>query len=118
MAGVLALPTARLKLVEALACPSLTVMVIMVLAVTPGVGVIVTVQLEPLPPKTMLALGTTSVFDDVPMRRRALALVSASPIVKSIGPRAVLSGVVWSEMEEMAGGELPPGLLPIGSLSS
>ena len=50
--------TVRVKLVLVLSKPSLTVRVIVAVPVCPLAGVTVTERLAPLPPKTILTLGT------------------------------------------------------------
>ena len=45
--------------------PSLTVSVMVAVPVCPAAGVIVTVRLAPVPPNTMLALGTRVRFDEL-----------------------------------------------------
>src|SRR5438093_3806512 len=75
-------------------CPSLTVSVILLVPVWPAAGVTVTVRLDPLPPKTMFALGTKVRFVEVPLTKRLPAAVSASPTVNASGPTAVPTVVV------------------------
>ena len=98
--------TLRRKLVPAVAVPSLTVTVIVVVPVWPVAGVIVIVRFVPDPPKTMLVLGTSVVFDEVPVTLRFAGAVSASPTVKPIGPTTVLTAVAWFGILEMVGGVL------------
>src|SRR6266567_3546350 len=83
--------------------PSLTVRVIVAVPNAFTAGIIVTVRLLLAPPKTMLVLGTRLGTEDVAERIRALAEVSASPIVNGIGLVAVSSGVVWLVMVEIVG---------------
>jgi hypothetical protein len=95
--------TVRVKLVEVSSVPSLTVMVIMEVPVTPGAGVTVTVRLAPLPPKLMLATGTKVVLLEPALTVRLPGAVSASPTVKAIAGVAVFSEVDWSAMAEIVG---------------
>ena len=81
--------TVTRKDVFVVSCPSLTVRVILVVPVCPGAGVIVTVRLDPLPPKTMFAFGTSVTFVEVPFTVRLAAAVSASPTVNASGPTGV-----------------------------
>ena len=67
-------------------------------------GVIVTVRFAPLPPNTMLAVGTSAVFDEPPVIVSDAAAVSMSPTVKLIAPVAVSSFVVLSVTSEIVGG--------------
>src|SRR2546425_397178 len=90
--------------------PSLTVTVMVAVPNWLVAGVIVTVRLEPLPPKTMLPLGTTVGLEDEPLTARLPGGVSLSPTVNGIGPVDVSSAVVWSAMSEMVGGVLLAGL--------
>ena len=62
--------------------------------------------MEPLPPNTMLLLGTRAGFDEEPTTTRLLAGVSASPIVKLIGPVEVPVGMLRSAISEITGAEL------------
>src|SRR5882762_10692053 len=64
--------------------PSLTETVMVAVPVWPLAGVTVTVRLLPLPPKTMLALGTSPVLDELPARVRLATGVSASLIVNGM----------------------------------
>jgi len=56
-----------------------------------GAGVTVTVRLEPLPPKTMLARGTIVVSEEAAPKTRFALAVSTSPTVKLIAGKAVSS---------------------------
>ena len=78
--------TSRSKLVEAVACPSLTVRVIVALPDWLPEGVILTVRLLLEPPKVMLLLGAKARLDDEALTTRLLAGISGSPTVKLIGP--------------------------------
>ena len=80
--------------------------VIVVVPDCPVAGVTVTVRLSLLPPNTILALGIRSGFEEAPVRRSEAAAVSASPIVKLIGPRTVSCRIVWPLMAEIVGGVL------------
>ena len=53
-----------------------------------AVGATTTVLFESLPEKTIFASGINAVFDDLPLRIRAEAVVSTSPIVKLCGEEA------------------------------
>src|SRR5215469_6647461 len=88
--------TVNRKLVLAVAPPpSVTVNVTAATPLWSGAGVSVTVRLEPLPPRTMLALGSKVVLDDTPVTRRLVPGVSRSPTVKGIGGVGVLVRVIW-----------------------
>ena len=90
--GVLAF-TVNTKLVDALRVPSLTAIVMVVVPFSPATGVMTTFRLAPVPPKVMLAFGTSVVFDEVPESVKLPGGVSASPMVKAIGPVGVFSFV-------------------------
>ena len=77
--------TVRTKESLALNDPSLTVMVIVAVPFWLAMGVSETVQLDPLPPKTMFPLGTRSGLDERAVRIKLPAAVSTSPTVKAIG---------------------------------
>src|SRR4051812_41970243 len=99
--------TVSTKLSEALPpLPSLTVMVIVVVPVWFAAGVMVTVRLAPLPPKLMLALGTSVVLDEDPASVRLAAGVWASPTVKGIVPVPIPFKVLRSAMLLIVGGVL------------
>src|ERR1051325_1801397 len=83
--------TFRLKLVEAVARPSLTVRVITAAPDWLAAGRMVTVRLAPDPPSGMLPWSTRVGFDDEPLTRRLSGKVSASLTVKPIGPMAISS---------------------------
>ena len=68
-----------------------------------GTGVIATVRLDPLPPSTMLAVGTSVVFDELPATVREAAGVSTSPTVTLKTGSAVSSFVVLSAVSEIVG---------------
>ena len=83
--GVLAAFTVNTKLVEAVRVPSLTVTVIVEVPLPPAAGVMTALRPAPLPPKTMLATGTSVAFDEVADSVNAFGEVWASPTVKAIG---------------------------------
>jgi len=72
--------------------PSLTLNVMVAVPVRPAAGVTVTVRLAPEPPRTILAIGTSVVDEDVAETVRLAAAVSASPIVNGI------AAVGWPEV--------------------
>src|SRR3954466_3413281 len=74
--------------------PSLTVTVMVAVPVWPLAGVTVTVRLAPLPPKIILALGTSVVLDELPARVRLASGVSASLIVNGMAAVGVFAVVV------------------------
>ena len=69
--------------------PSLTTIVIVAEPDRPAAGVIVTVRLEPVPPKTIRPAGTSAVSLAVPLRIRLPAGVSASATANATGPVVV-----------------------------
>src|SRR6188768_1673295 len=81
--------TVKAKFVEAVRLPSFTVMVIVVVPLAPAAGVSTTLRLAPLPPRAILASGTSAVFEDEAERVKAPIAVSASPIVKAMSPVGV-----------------------------
>ena len=83
--GVFAAFTVRTKSMDALSVPSLTVTVIVAVPLKPGAGVITMARSAPLPLMTMLALGTSVVFEEVPETVKSPGRDSASPIVNAIG---------------------------------
>ena len=85
--------TVKTKFVDAVSVPSLTVTVIVDVPLPPGAGVMTTLRLAPVPPKVILAFGTSVVFDEAPESVRLLGCVSASPIVNAIAPVGVSSFV-------------------------
>src|SRR5467141_842228 len=122
VAALAVLVTVRTKFVLAVAPPpSVTVRVIVALPLCPPVGLIVNVRLDPLPPKTILALGTNAGLEDWPETIRLAAGVSASLTVNGMGGVGVLAGVVWSATALMLGGVLavliarlqPPPIVPL-----
>src|SRR5689334_4881932 len=79
-----------------------------------------TVRFDPLPPKTMFALGTSVGLEDEALTTRLLAADSASPTVNTIAPVDVSSGVLRSVISEITGGVLLTGVsitFPIGTSS-
>ena len=91
--GVLAL-TVKTKFVEPVSVPSLTAMVMVAVPLSPAEGVMTTVRSASVPPpKVMLAFGTKVTFEEVPESVNPLGGVSASPMVKAIGPVGVFSFV-------------------------
>ena len=91
--GVLAAFTVNTKLVEAVSVPSLTVIVMVELPLRPDAGVMTALRLAPLPPKTILAIGTSAAFDEVADNVKAFGAVWTSPTVKAIAPVGVSSFV-------------------------
>src|SRR6186713_1340578 len=105
--GVLAALTVRTKLVEAVSVPSLTVTVIVEVPLWPAAGVMTRLRLASVPPpKVMLAFGTKVAFDEVPETVNPVGCVSASPIVKAIGPVGVFSFVDCGAIAVMVGAVL------------
>src|ERR1035437_5550087 len=96
--------TAKMEL--AVFVPSLTVIVMGATPAWPPAGVTVTVRLLPLPPKTMLALGTKAVLAEVADRARLAAGVSRSATVNPMGGAAVFRSVLVREIAEIAGAVL------------
>src|SRR5678815_1909735 len=88
--------TVRRKLVLVLLVPSLTVSVIVVVPKALVTGVIVTVRFAPLPPNTMLFVGTSAGFDEPPLTVSEVAGVSKSPTVKPSAGVEVSSLTIWS----------------------
>ena len=91
-ASLTALTVSR-KLLLVVACPSLTVTVIVAVPLAFAAGVTVTVRSAPLPPRTMLESGTSASSLLVAVTVSAVAAVSASPTVKAIAPVAVSSSI-------------------------
>jgi len=74
--------TVTTKFVLALYCPSLTLTVIVTTPFWLAAGLTVTVRLDPLPPKTMLLVGTSVALDDPCSRqtpRRTLRIPTVKP---------------------------------------
>ena len=67
----------------------------------PVAGLIVTVRFNPLPPNTMLPLGTTAVLSEVALRVNPAG--PTLPRVNGIAPVGVFSGIVWSGIAPSAG---------------
>ena len=78
----------------------------MTVPVWPEAGVSVKVRMAPEPPNAMPLSGSSPMFEDARLTVRLAAEVSASPMVKLIGPREVSCGMVWFETSEMVGGVL------------
>src|SRR5687768_4555343 len=105
--GVLTSLTVNTKLVVAVRAPSLTVMVMVLVPLSPAAGVITTCLVAPFPPpKTMLALGTSVTLEDVAETVRPLGCVCASPIVNAMGSVGVFSLVDCGPIAEIVGGVL------------
>lgn len=102
--GVLPDVTVIVNALFAVVVPSFTVTVIVVDPVWPGAGVTVTVRLAPLPPKTMLAVGTRVVFPLAPETVRIPAAVSMSPMVNGNAPVEAGSTTDWFARADMVGG--------------
>src|SRR2546423_8343946 len=92
--GGVAVPTVAAKVIEAVALPSLTVIVMFAEPVWPAAGVIVTVRLLPPPPNTIPATGITEGLEDVAASASEETGSSGSSIVNAIGPVAVFSRVI------------------------
>ena len=86
--------TVKTKLIDAVADPSDTVIVMVDVPLWLPAGVIITVRLAPVPLKTMLASGTTVALLDVAANVRSAGSDSASPIEKPIADVGVSSNVV------------------------
>lgn len=93
MVGGLFPITVNTKLLDAVLTPSLTVIVIVVVPVSPAVGVIVTFRLPPLPPNSMFAFATNVAFDEVADSVKEPAGVSVSATVNAIAAVGVPSAV-------------------------
>src|SRR5687768_4762261 len=105
--GVLTSLTVNTKLVVAVRAPSLTVMVMVLVPLSPAAGVMTTFLVAPFPPpKTMLALGTSVTSEEVAETVRPLGSVCASPMVNAIGSVGVFSLVDCGPMAEIVGGVL------------
>ena len=90
--GVLTLTVSK-KESLALLVPSLTVTVMVLVPDNPDAGVTVTVRLVPLPPNTMLLVGTRVGLDEVALRMRLAGGVSRSLIVNGMAGVGVLTVV-------------------------
>jgi hypothetical protein len=84
----------RSKLLEAVAVPSLTVIVIVTVPLWLPAGLIVTVLFAPAPPNVILATGTNTALLEDAETVRLPAGVSLSLTVNAIGSVAVFSDVV------------------------
>src|SRR2546426_1364352 len=91
--GVFTVLTVSTKVSLAPFTPSLTPTVIVAVPVCPAAGVTVTVRLDPLPPNTMLLVGTSVALDDPLLNVRLPTGVSASPIVNGIAAVGVFTVV-------------------------
>src|SRR5688572_25131794 len=80
--GVLSSLTVNTKSVLAVRAPSLTVMVMVLVPLSPAAGVMTTFLVAPFPPpKTMLALGTSVTSEDVAETVRPLGCVDGKSVV-------------------------------------
>src|SRR3989442_10378624 len=102
--GVFTALTASTNASLALFTPSLTLTVIVASPVCPAAGLTVTVRLAPLPPKTMLLVGTSVAFDEFLLNVRLPTGVSTSPTVKLNGPVELFTLIVWFAMLDIVGG--------------
>ena len=98
--------TVNTKLVEAVSVPSLTVMVMVVVPLSPDAGVMTTSRLAPLPPNVILASGTRVVFEEVAERVKPLGCVYASSMVNVIAEVGVFSFVDCGPIAVMVGAVL------------
>jgi hypothetical protein len=87
--GVFAAFTVNTKLVEAVSVPSLTVIVMVEVPLRLAAGVITALRPAPLPPKAILATGTSAASDEVADSVNAFGEVWASPTVNAIAPVGV-----------------------------
>lgn len=101
--GALFPTTVSTKLEDAVLVPSLTVIVMVDVPLSPSTGVIVTVLAAPVPANEIFATGTRLTLEDVAVSSKLFNGVSASPIVKAIGSLAVLSAVDCGPMAEIVG---------------
>src|ERR1043166_699083 len=85
--------TVKTNVSLALCVSSLTVTGMIALPVWLVAGVIVTVLLAPLPPKTMLGLGTREVLLELPVRIKLFSGVSISATVNGIAEVGVFIGI-------------------------
>src|SRR5438067_5281036 len=83
--------TLRTKVSLVVNDPSLTVTAIVVEPDLFAAGVTVTVRFDPLPPKVILPLGTSTESEDEPVTTKLEAAVSASPMTKLSGPVELLA---------------------------
>ena len=98
--------TVTVKAVLVLEVPSLTVSVIRLDPVPPGLGVTFTVRAEPLPPNTMLVPATSAVFAEVALKVNVPGSVAPSDTVTASGPVAPFWGIVRSATEEIGVGSV------------
>src|SRR5687767_11491791 len=105
--GVLTSLTVNTKSVLAVRAPSLTVMVMVLVPLSPAAGVITTCLVAPFPPpKTMLALGTSVTLEDVAQPVSTFCRYSAFFRFNAIGSVGVFSLVDCGPMAEIVGGVL------------
>ena len=95
--------TVTVKAELVLFVPSLTETVICALPVWFAAGVTLTVRLDPLPPNTMFALGTSVVEEEVPDTVKRAAAVSASATVNGIAAVAWFAVTVCAAIPEIVG---------------
>ena len=86
--------TVTLKVSLVVWVPSLTLSVIVAVPVLSAAGVTLTVRFAPLPPKSMFALGTSVVLDDVADSVSEPAEVRSSPMRKGSAPVSLSSSTV------------------------
>src|ERR671912_281439 len=104
--GVLTSLTVNTKLALAVSVPSLTVMVMVVVPVSPAAGVMTTFLFGPLAGlKTILPFGTSVPLEEVAESVSASG-VCASPMVKAMGAVGVFSSVDCGPIAVMVGGVL------------
>ena len=96
--------TVNINAVEANRTPSLTVRVVVVVPLRPVLGVMTTLRVASLPPNTILASGTSIVFEDVPESVRTSGDVSGSPMVKAIEAVGVFQRVDCGPIALIVGG--------------
>src|SRR5262245_2605508 len=96
--------TVTVKLVEALACPSLTVSAIVAVPLWFTVGAIVTVRLGPFPPNTMFPSETSDWLEEALLKVSLLNGVSMSAIVNRRGPVESPGLRIWFGMLVIVGG--------------
>ncbi len=108
--------TVSRKLLLALREPSLTVTVTVAVPDWLLRGVRVTVRLEPLPPKTMLLLGSSVGLEEAPETSRLAAAVSASPTVNGRAAVEAPWVMVWLAKLEMTGAVFTGGVLVTGTV--
>src|SRR5918993_693652 len=105
--GVLTSLTVNTKSVLAVRAPSLTVMVMVLVPLSPAAGVMTTFLVAPFPPpKTMLAFGTSVTLEEVADMVRPLGCVCASPMVNAMGAVGVFSLVDCGPIAEIVGAVL------------